>query len=231
MRQRYPPDSATTSASSGSPRSAVTSFTITAPSSSARRATSAFEVSTETGQLAGDRLEHGHDPAQLLVRAHALRPGPGRLAAHVDERGPFCGQPSRLAHGSIRIEELAAVREASGVTLTTPMTLGRGSNSSMDCQGAHPARVRSLPLACLPGVDDGARDDRGQPRLARRRRARHAAIAATPHVRHDYPTTPDRMEARQVAALRRDFSEQGIPVQILHGGELDLQGDARAQPG
>jgi len=75
----------------------------------------------------------------------------------------------------------------------------------------------------LPGLDDGARTIEDSRELASKAASEGiTAIAATPHVRHDYPTTPDRMEA-EVAALRRDFSEQGIPVEILHGGELDLQ--------
>ena len=52
IRQTSTPDSATMPASSGSRRSAVTSFTIDAPGASARRATSAREVSTETGKPA-----------------------------------------------------------------------------------------------------------------------------------------------------------------------------------
>ena len=47
------------------------------------------------------------------------------------------------------------------------------------------------------------------------------AIAATPHVRPDYPTRPDEME-RGVIRLREDFVAQGIDVEVLHGGELDL---------
>jgi protein-tyrosine phosphatase len=75
----------------------------------------------------------------------------------------------------------------------------------------------------LPGVDDGARTIEDSRELASKAASEGiTAIAATPHVRHDYPTTPDRMEA-EVTALRRDLSEQGIPVEILHGGELDLQ--------
>lgn len=75
----------------------------------------------------------------------------------------------------------------------------------------------------LPGVDDGARTIEDSRELASKAASEGiTAIAATPHVRHDYPTTPDRMEA-EVTALRRDFSEQGIPVEILHGGEVDLQ--------
>ena len=47
------------------------------------------------------------------------------------------------------------------------------------------------------------------------------AIAATPHVRLDYPTRPEEME-RGVLRLREDFVAQGIDVEVLHGGELDL---------
>ena len=50
IRQRYAPAPATTPAMPGSPRRAVTSLTSSAPSSSARRATSAFEVSIDTGR-------------------------------------------------------------------------------------------------------------------------------------------------------------------------------------
>ncbi len=58
--------------------------------------------------------------------------------------------------------------------------------------------------------------------LARRAAAEGVtASAATPHVRADYPTRPEEME-RAVARLREDFLEQGIEVEVLHGGELDL---------
>jgi protein-tyrosine phosphatase len=74
----------------------------------------------------------------------------------------------------------------------------------------------------LPGVDDGAQTVEDSRDLASKAASEGiTAIAATPHVRHDYPTTPDRMETG-VAALRTDFSEQGIAVEILHGGEVDL---------
>jgi protein-tyrosine phosphatase len=48
-----------------------------------------------------------------------------------------------------------------------------------------------------------------------------SAIAATPHVRTDYPTTAVRME-RGVAALRADFAEQGIDVEIVSGAEVSI---------
>ena len=43
-------------------------------------------------------------------------------------------------------------------------------------------------------------------------------IAATPHVRDDYPTTPDEMEA----ALARVRERVGDTVELVPGGELDL---------
>jgi protein-tyrosine phosphatase len=74
----------------------------------------------------------------------------------------------------------------------------------------------------LPGVDDGARTLAEARELARSAVADGVdAIAATPHVRADFPTTPDVME-EGVAELRADFHEKGIPLQVLHGGEIDL---------
>jgi protein-tyrosine phosphatase len=75
----------------------------------------------------------------------------------------------------------------------------------------------------LPGLDDGSRTVEDARELARRAAADGVtAIAATPHVRADYPTRPEEME-RGVLALRDDFVEQRIPVEVLHGGELDLE--------
>jgi protein-tyrosine phosphatase len=47
------------------------------------------------------------------------------------------------------------------------------------------------------------------------------AIAATPHVRDDYPTTPAQMEAA-VRDLRRELRVADIAVEILPGGEIAL---------
>ncbi len=74
----------------------------------------------------------------------------------------------------------------------------------------------------LPGIDDGARS------LADSRALALAAVedgvtalVATPHVRDDYPTTAEEME-EAVALVRADFAIQGIPVEVLHGAEIDL---------
>ena len=75
----------------------------------------------------------------------------------------------------------------------------------------------------LPGLDDGVATIEEARELARTTVADGVtAIAATPHVRDDYPTTPEQMEAG-VAALRADFAAEGIPLEVLHGGELALE--------
>ncbi len=74
----------------------------------------------------------------------------------------------------------------------------------------------------LPGLDDGTRSIEEARELARQAASDGiTAIAATPHVRPDYPTTPDEMEWG-VDQLRVDFEEEGIPVQVLYGAEIDL---------
>lgn len=72
----------------------------------------------------------------------------------------------------------------------------------------------------LPGLDDGARtlsDSRELARAAVEDGVR--SIAATPHVRADYPTSAEAMEAG-VASVRRDLVEHGIELEVLHGGEI-----------
>ena len=74
----------------------------------------------------------------------------------------------------------------------------------------------------LPGLDDGSRTVEDARALARRAAEDGVtAIAATPHVRNDYPTRPEEME-RGVARLREDFLEQRIDLEVLPGGEIDL---------
>lgn len=46
-------------------------------------------------------------------------------------------------------------------------------------------------------------------------------IAATPHVRSDYPTTPEQME-RLVDSLRRELEAARLPLELLPGGEIAL---------
>jgi protein-tyrosine phosphatase len=74
----------------------------------------------------------------------------------------------------------------------------------------------------LPGLDDGVSTVEEACELARRAAADGVtAIAATPHVREDYPTTPAQMEAA-VGALRQNLRVADIAVDILPGGEIAL---------
>jgi protein-tyrosine phosphatase len=75
----------------------------------------------------------------------------------------------------------------------------------------------------LPGLDDGVDSLEEARELARLVAAEGVeAIAATPHVRNDFPTTVEQME-RGVAELREDFAAAGIELDVLHGGEIALE--------
>jgi protein-tyrosine phosphatase len=72
----------------------------------------------------------------------------------------------------------------------------------------------------LPGLDDGPATLEGSLELAR------AAVedgievmAATPHVRDDYPTTAEEMETA-VERLRGELAAAEIPLELRTGGEL-----------
>lgn len=47
-------------------------------------------------------------------------------------------------------------------------------------------------------------------------------VAATPHVRADYPTTADAMEAA-VTAIRAAAADRGIPIDVRTGGEVAVE--------
>jgi protein-tyrosine phosphatase len=71
-------------------------------------------------------------------------------------------------------------------------------------------------------VDDGARSLEEARAIASAAAGEGVtAIAATPHVREDYPTSADRME-QEVEGLRTDFAAEGLPVEVLMGGEVDV---------
>jgi protein-tyrosine phosphatase len=75
----------------------------------------------------------------------------------------------------------------------------------------------------LPGVDDGPADLDGSLDILRGAAADGITrIAATPHVREDYPTAPETME-RLVAEVNAAARDEGIDVEVLRGGELDLE--------
>jgi protein-tyrosine phosphatase len=71
----------------------------------------------------------------------------------------------------------------------------------------------------LPGIDDGARDVAGSIEVLRAAVADGVStIAATPHVRDDWPTRPEQMQTGLAAV-------QGLVdgIEVLPGGELDLR--------
>jgi protein-tyrosine phosphatase len=74
----------------------------------------------------------------------------------------------------------------------------------------------------LPGLDDGARTLEDSCELARTAlRDGITIVAATPHVRPDYPTTADQMEAG-VEAVRDALAEASVDVEVVPGGEIAL---------
>ena len=70
----------------------------------------------------------------------------------------------------------------------------------------------------LPGLDDGVRTiDEALALCASAAADGVEVLAATPHVRHDYPTTPEQMD-EALAALQA----AGPALRVIAGGELDL---------
>ena len=75
----------------------------------------------------------------------------------------------------------------------------------------------------LSGLDDGARVLDDSLEIARAAVADGiTAIAATPHVREDYPTTADAME-NGVRHLQVAFERERIELELLPGGEISLE--------
>jgi protein-tyrosine phosphatase len=75
----------------------------------------------------------------------------------------------------------------------------------------------------LPGLDDGARDLAMAVEMARSFAADGVTVVCgTPHVRDDYPTTPEEMEAA-LALVRDAVAEAGIAIEVRGGGEIALE--------
>lgn len=75
----------------------------------------------------------------------------------------------------------------------------------------------------LYGVDDGPATLEGSLALARAFvEAGVDTVAATPHVREDFPTAVDTMQAR-VAELRAALAAAGIPLEVRSGGEIAIE--------
>ena len=72
----------------------------------------------------------------------------------------------------------------------------------------------------LPGIDDGARTLDEALDMARTFVGEGVtAVAATPHVRDDYPT-PAQVMLQAVTTLQRLLDEEGIPLVLLPGAEV-----------
>ena len=74
----------------------------------------------------------------------------------------------------------------------------------------------------LPGLDDGVESLSGAVELGRAavRDGIHV-IAATPHVRDDYPTSADQME-RAVRDVRAALAAESVALELRSGGEIAL---------
>lgn len=75
----------------------------------------------------------------------------------------------------------------------------------------------------LPGLDDGATTlDESLTILRALAADGVSVVAATPHVRHDYPTTPGQLE-NGLALVRLAAREAGIRIEIVGGGEVAFE--------
>lgn len=74
----------------------------------------------------------------------------------------------------------------------------------------------------LPALDDGAEDVDASLAIARALVADGVrVVAGTPHVREDYPTTPDQMEAA-LEQVREAVAREGLPLDVRGGAEIAL---------
>lgn len=72
----------------------------------------------------------------------------------------------------------------------------------------------------LPAIDDGAASIEDSVAMARQAAADGIeAVCATPHIRHDHDVRIEEIEGR-VAALNAVLRGEGVPVQVLPGGEV-----------
>jgi protein-tyrosine phosphatase len=74
----------------------------------------------------------------------------------------------------------------------------------------------------LAGLDDGANDLSASLEMARSMAADGVAVVCgTPHVRDDFPTSPEAMEAA-LARVRAAVREAGVAIDVRGGGEIAL---------
>ena len=91
-------------------------------------------------------------------------------------------------------------------------------------RGALPERLFApmIDLHChiLPGVDDGSLDLADSLGLARQAvNDGIERVCATPHIRHDHDVRIEQIAGR-VEELNRALRDEGLPVEVLQGGEV-----------
>ena len=75
----------------------------------------------------------------------------------------------------------------------------------------------------LPGIDDGPADLEESIGVARDAAADGVAtLAATPHLRSDYPSVPLHELPQRCAELTEQLARAGIALQVVAGGEVDI---------
>jgi protein-tyrosine phosphatase len=75
----------------------------------------------------------------------------------------------------------------------------------------------------LPGLDDGAPDLAAAIEIARSMAQDGVrVVAATPHVRDDYPTAPEQME-RALRDVRTAIAGAGVDLDVRPGGEIAIE--------
>jgi protein-tyrosine phosphatase len=111
------------------------------------------------------------------------------------------------------------VAEAAGVDVTTETSPQANRNEEKSTGGR---AVIDLHSHILPGLDDGVDSLPAAVELATAAlRDGVEVIAATPHVRDDYPTSADEME-RAVRDVRSALAAEGVGIELLSGGEIAL---------
>ena len=75
----------------------------------------------------------------------------------------------------------------------------------------------------LPGLDDGPADIAGSVALAAEVAASGVrTLAATPHLRADFPDIDVLSVARHVAELQERLHQERVPLELVAAGEVDV---------
>ena len=83
----------------------------------------------------------------------------------------------------------------------------------------------------LPGIDDGPADMAGAVEMARAAAADGVRVlAATPHLRRDFPGVVPGELAGRVRALSETLAAAGVGIEIVQGGEVDVYWAHAASP-